>query len=119
MAKNQILGASGEEAVSRYLESKGAIILDRNWRIKAGEIDLIAQTTENLIAFIEVKSRTSRKFGDPLEAITPEKALRIQKLALAWLVLHGLWGCEYRVDCAGVIFAHDGRYEIDYREGAL
>jgi len=119
MMKNQILGASGEEAVMKYVEAKGFTVVDRNWRIKSGEIDLIARTPRGVMTFIEVKSRSSRSFGDPLEAINPEKALRLQKLALAWLVLHGMWGSEYRIDCAGVIFARDGRCEIDYREGIL
>ncbi len=115
----QILGARGEEVVFRYLQSKGFTILDRNWRIKTGEIDLVALAPTDEIAFVEVKSRSSRKFGDPLEAISADKAYRLQKLALAWLVLHNMWGKEYRIDCAGVIFSSDGRSEIDYREAVL
>jgi len=115
----QILGAQGEEAVFHYLQGRGFTILDRNWRIKAGEIDLVALTPNDEIAFVEVKSRSSLKFGDPLEAITADKAYRLQKLALAWLVLHNMWGKEFRIDCAGVIFGTNGKSEIDYRESVL
>lgn len=115
----QLLGATGEEMVSRHLTSRNYTVIDRNWRIRAGEIDLIARSPSGLIIFVEVKSRTSLKYGDPLEAISPLKAHRLQKLALAWLVMQGEWGSEYRIDCAGVLITPDGREEIDYREGVL
>ena len=119
MGKNQILGARGEELVAVYLEDRGYQILERNWRIKDGEIDLIAISDTNILVFIEVKTRTSNAFGHPLEAITKEKAHRLQKLALAWLVLNHRWGSDYRVDCAAVIIPSDLNYEIDYREAVL
>ena len=115
----QLLGATGEEYVSRYLKVRGVTVIDRNWRIKAGELDLIAKSEEGLYIFVEVKSRSSRKYGDPLEAITPIKAHRLQKLALAWLATHGALGSDYRIDCAGVLLTSDGRQEIDYRAGVL
>lgn len=115
----QLLGAAGEELVARFLLDRGYLIIDRNWRIRAGEIDLVARAPDGRIAFVEVKARRSLSFGDPLEAITPEKALRLQRLALAWLTIQGEWGSNYRIDCAGVLISRDGREEIDYREGVL
>lgn len=115
----QLLGATGEEIISQYLLARNYSVIDRNWRIRAGEIDLIARTPEGKIVFVEVKSRTTLKYGDPLEAISPLKAHRLQKLALAWLVMQGEWGSDYRIDCAGVLITADGRKEIDYREGVL
>jgi putative endonuclease len=115
----QLLGATGEEAVSRYLQARGYRVIDRNWRIRAGEIDLIALSPDGQFVFVEVKSRTSLTYGDPLEAITALKAHRLQKLALAWLVMRGEWGSNYRIDCAGVLISRDGRLEIDYRKGVL
>jgi putative endonuclease len=117
--KNQALGARGEDDVMKYLQQRGCIILDRNWRIKEGEIDLVAQSPDGEIIFVEVKSRSSRKFGDPLEAVNPVKAQRLQRLALAWLVTHSAFGRPFRIDCAGVLYSIDGRNEIDYREGVL
>lgn len=115
----QLLGATGETHVARFLEQRGITVLQRNWRIKAGEIDLIARSQSGEIIFVEVKSRTSKAFGDPLEAITPAKAHRLQQLALAWLSVNGAWGSDFRIDCAGVLIGPDGSCEIDYRESVL
>ena len=112
------LGASGEAIVSSYLESVGVKVIARNWRIKEGEIDLIARDDGTLI-FVEVKSRSSEKFGHPLEAIGREKALRLQRLALAWIATHDLWGADYRIDCAAVDFSDRLNPVIDYRPGVL
>jgi len=95
------------------------LILDRNWRIRTGEIDIVAKSPDGEFIFVEVKSRSSLAYGDPLEAISPTKAFRLQKLALAWLVMNGEWGSAYRVDCAGVLIAKGCKEEIDYREGVL
>ena len=116
--KEQVLGATGEALVSSYLESMGAIVIQRNWRIKGGEIDLIARHNGTLL-FIEVKSRSSDKFGHPLEAIGKDKALRLQRLALAWIATHDHWGANYRIDCAAVDFSDRLNPVIDYRAGVL
>ncbi len=112
------VGADGETLVASYLQSRGASIIARNWRIKEGEIDLIARSNETLI-FVEVKSRTSERYGHPLEAINAEKAHRLQRLALAWIAVHGEWGVDYRIDCAAVNFRDRLNPSIDYREGVL
>lgn len=112
------VGVDGETLVATFLVAKGAAILARNWRIKEGEIDLIARHAGILI-FVEVKSRTSEKFGHPLEAIGAEKARRLQRLALAWISLHDQWGADYRIDCAAVNFRDRLKPTIDYREGVL
>ena len=119
MGRNQILGAKGEDLVAVLLEGRGYQIIERNWRIKDGEIDLVAISDENVLVFVEVKTRTSSAFGHPLEAITREKAHRLRKLALAWLVLHHKWGNDYRIDCAAVIIPMGSDHEIDYRESVL
>ncbi len=119
MKNLQIFGAQGEELVAQFIKERGLEILARNWRIKGGELDLIGRNASGLLIFIEVKTRSSRTFGDPLEAITPEKAFRLQRLALAWLATHQLWGSDYRIDCAGVILQPSGECTIDYREGVL
>lgn len=122
MRNLQALGKSGESLVVRHLEDAGAIIIDRNWRVKTGEIDIVAYINETFI-FVEVKTRTSNAFGTPFDAITPEKAFRLQRLALAWLATHQAWGRDYRIDCAGVLASssnlEDARYDLEYREGVL
>ena len=118
MAKNKYadqLGKSGELHVARFLEHRHCRIIERNWRIKNGEIDIVAQSPDGIFLFIEVKSRSSEAFGHPLESISPGKVQRLQKLALAWLALHGKFGSAYRIDAAAV-FLRRGVFEIDYRE---
>ena len=66
-----------------------------------------------------VKSRSNAKFGHPLEAIGREKAHRLQRLALAWIATHDLWGADYRIDCAAVDFSDRLNPAIDYRPGVL
>ena len=118
MGRNQELGARGEDLVANYLVEHGYQIIDRNWRIKEGEIDLIAKSRNGSYSFVEVKTRSSLAFGHPLEAITKEKAHRLQCLALAWLAVNNQFGSEYLIDCASVLIAN-GRIEIDYRKGIL
>lgn len=118
MAKNQILGAKGEELVAQFIKTQGYEVIEKNWRIKEGEIDIVASDRSGKITFIEVKTRSNENFGHPLESIGPTKAYRLQRLALAWLVIHGKFGSDYSIDCASVLINNE-KYEIDYRQGVL
>ncbi len=117
--RNRQIGAFGEATIARYLETLGYDIIERNWRIKEGEIDLIACDSNSLLHFVEVKARSSRAFGDPLEAIDRDKARRLQRLALAWLATHHHLGSEFAIDVAAVLLAADGSHTIDFRENIL
>lgn len=122
MAKNpraEEIGKIGEVETKKYLQLRGYQILDTNWRIKEGEIDLVALTPHGIFLFIEVKSRSATTFGHPLEAITPEKARRIQRLARAWLATNSQSGSPYRIDVCAVLINQRSEAEIDYREGVL
>ena len=112
------LGEIGESRACDFLTNRGIQILERNWRIKSGEIDIVAQQ-DSVIVFIEVKTRRSSAFGHPLEAISMEKAARLQRLALAWLATHQRLGNEYRIDAIGIILGRSGELIIDYREAIL
>lgn len=68
----QKLGLIGEKIAAEYLKEKGYLIKERNFRVRRGEIDLIAEFKNNLI-FIEVKTRTSTIFGPPEEAVNRKK----------------------------------------------
>ena len=117
MGRNQIVGRIGEERVCRYLESQNIKLIEKNWRGRAGELDLIAIDSSGVIRFIEVKTRTSLKFGDPLEAINREKGIRLHKLAREWLVSNKSSN-KFQIDCVSVLFInHD--FVIDYREKVL
>jgi putative endonuclease len=81
-----VLGDEGERAAARFLEGRGYRILERNYRTRHGEIDLIAEDGRVLV-FVEVKVRFDDRFGGPAAAITRAKQARIARLArqyLAW-----------------------------------
>ena len=118
-SRNRQIGAFGEATIAKYLEALGYDIIERNWRIKEGEIDLIACDSHSLLHFVEVKARSSLAFGDPLEAIDRDKARRLQRLALGWLATHHQLGSDFSIDVAAVLLAADGSHTIDFRENIL
>jgi putative endonuclease len=78
------LGADGEEAAACFLAARGYVVLARNFRVREGEIDLIARR-DRVLAFVEVKTRRGRAFGPPAEAVTRRKQARIRGLARRYL----------------------------------
>ena len=116
---NQSIGAFGEEKVSEYLLAHHYEIIERNWRIREGEIDIVALSTKGVFSFIEVKTRTSLAFGHPFESISKVKLLRMQRLAMGWLATHGCLGCEYTIDVVAILIAADGTHTLEYRGNLL
>jgi putative endonuclease len=96
------VGRSGEAAVARWYRSAGYEVLDRNWRVREGEIDLVAQRDGTLV-FCEVKTRRSTAYGLPIEAITARKQQRLRVLASRWLDAHDHRPREIRFDVASVM----------------
>lgn len=84
MAHNLALGAHGEELAAQFLRDAGMEIVERNWRCRYGELDLIARDA-TVTAFVEVKTRSQLRLGLPAEAVTYAKQQRIRQLALRWL----------------------------------
>ncbi|MFG1707663.1 YraN family protein [Nonomuraea sp. M3C6] len=82
-AKNE-LGKHGEQIAVTYLEAEGMKIIERNWRCRHGEIDIIAEEGPNLVV-VEVKTRSGRSHGTALESVRPAKLARLQMLAAKWL----------------------------------
>jgi len=78
------LGHYGERVALRHLIDAGHEILDRNWRCDEGEIDIISRC-EGVITFVEVKTRSSSRFGEPAEAVGPRKQNKLRELAAIWL----------------------------------
>jgi putative endonuclease len=116
---NQKTGALGEEITAQFVTGRGDEILDRNWRIREGEIDLVTLGPDGIFHFIEVKTRSSLAFGHPLEAIDRDKAQRMQRLCLAWLATHGSLGCGYAIDVVAILIANDGSHTLEYRANIL
>ncbi len=113
--KQKELGILGENKATVFLQNLGYEILDRNWRTKKGELDIVARRPNGIIVFCEVKARSSKTYGDPLEAINNKKFLQVYKLALAWMLLHGIWELDFEIDCLGVTFQEFGKFSIDHR----
>lgn len=97
-------GARGEEAAARHLAQNGYAILARNFRVRWGEIDIIAEK-DGMLCFVEVKTRTSGRFGEPREAVDKRKRQHLWLAAEAYLAEHP-WEGPMRFDvmevrCAG------------------
>lgn len=112
---NRSLGASGEELAADHLEAQGFRILDRNWRNRRGEIDIVALHRTTVVA-VEVKTRSGTGYGNPLEAITARKAARIRGLLLDWAREHDVRG-SLRVDAIGITLQPGGAPLIDHLRG--
>ncbi|PLS28060.1 endonuclease [Bifidobacterium anseris] len=83
------LGATGEETARAWLECRGVRVIGMNYRTRYGEIDVIAVTPNRTILFVEVKTRRTRRFGAPEEAVHPAKQVNLRRAAGQWLATRG------------------------------
>ena len=116
MNAKDILGRRGEQLAVEHLQRAGLRILDRNWRCADGEIDIVAAERRALVV-CEVKTRSGVKYGTPLEAITRQKRNRLRRLAIRWLVAHGILFDEIRIDVVGVLRSESGEFSVDHVRG--
>jgi putative endonuclease len=98
----QRLGARGEDLAAAWYEEQGYEVLDRNWRCRLGELDLVVRRGRTIV-FCEVKARSSTAFGTPAEAVTPVKRNRIRHLAARWLEDGRTRAGEIRFDVVAVL----------------
>jgi putative endonuclease len=109
-------GGYGEASAAHYLVEQGMVVLDRNWRCAAGEIDLVLRDGAVLV-FCEVKTRASAAFGAPLEAVTPAKVARLRRLAVRWMQEHAVYADHVRLDLVGVRLDVTGPGRFDHARG--
>mgnify|MGYP001559559692 CR=1 FL=1 len=95
------IALKGERIAALYLRNKGFKILESNFRKGYGELDIIA-TDKDTLVFIEVKTRTSSKYGNPLEAITPWKLKSLVKTAQYYKITHPKLPDRLRIDAVAV-----------------
>lgn len=95
------LGRRGEDLAARELKRRGYRILDRRWRCRLGELDIVAWDGE-VLAVVEVKTRSRTDFGPPVDAVDREKRLRLRRLAQVYLKARNLRGVSVRFDVVGV-----------------
>jgi len=111
-------GYKGEKIAAEYLESKGYEIKKSNFHFgKAGEIDIIAEK-DNELVFVEVKFRTSKSWGDPLESITPKKARTLRKIAEGYLYVNKIYDKACRIDVIIIDF-REKEHSINHIENAI
>lgn len=112
------LGAWGESVAARYLKRHGWRILARNYRFQRREIDLVA-LRDGVVAFVEVKTRSSERFGDGAEAVTPGKQRAIAAVASAWIEEHPEVDTSgYRFDLITITPSTPGRCRLRHLEDA-
>jgi putative endonuclease len=109
MARHNLQGSAAEERALRHLQAQGLQLLERNFRSRCGEIDLIMRQGEALV-FIEVRYRQSRNYGSPLETVTPTKQRRLINAASHYLQRRNL-DLPCRFDVVGISGLQQERIE--------
>lgn len=99
---NRTLGERGEAIAAAYLKGQLFTIIERNFRCKGGEVDIIARDGKTLV-FVEVKTRRTLSFGPPQMALTPFKQRQISKAALTWLAKKKQFNASARFDVIAII----------------
>ncbi|MFL6138013.1 MAG: YraN family protein [Frankiaceae bacterium] len=123
MRVKDAVGRFGEDVAAEFLQRAGLRIVQRNWRCREGELDIVARDGDELV-FCEVKARSGNGFGSPVEAVTPAKVRRLRLLAARWLAEdRGAGslgrGCStVRFDVVGVLRAPDG-VTVEHVRGVL
>jgi putative endonuclease len=109
------IGALGEQLAVQHLEAMGLTVLERNWRCRFGELDVIAlDEAARVVVFVEVKARTTDRFGGVAYAVTPDKVRRLRRLAGLWLAGGGRSWSGVRIDVIGVRFGRTRVPEITH-----
>lgn len=116
MAEHNDLGKFGEEQAVDYLQKNGYEILETNWTFQKAEIDIIAQK-ENILAIVEVKTRSSIEFGLPQDFVKPKKIQLLVKAVNEYVISNDL-DVEVRFDIIA-IYKEGKEYKIDHIEEAF
>jgi putative endonuclease len=117
---NRKTGELGEEVATNFLITHGYRILERNFRCKGGEVDIIGREPDNgSLVFIEVKARRGLSYGVPQLAVTPFKQRQISKAALTWLSKNRLHDTNARFDVIAILLHTDGQHAIDHITNAF
>lgn len=97
------LGRDGEDRAARWYAERGYEVLARNWRCAEGELDLVVERG-GVVVVCEVKTRSTERFGSPLEAVDRRRQVRLRRAAARWLATsHDGWAAQVRFDVAAVV----------------
>jgi putative endonuclease len=117
-ARRVALGRYGERVAGRRLVDQGMVVLDRNWRCDAGEIDLVLRDGDVLVV-CEVKTRVSDVCGTPHEAVTAKKLERLKRLAVLWAEAHDVHPTEVRIDLVAIHHQPRGAALVEHVPGLV
>ena len=113
------LGSWGEAAAARFLEGRGYLVRETNYRCPEGEIDIVAQKDDCLV-FVEVRTRRSLGFGTPEESVTAAKKEKLTNTALYYVATHTGLPADWQVDVVAVEVGQDGEVRrLEHIEDAL
>lgn len=113
------LGQRGEQLAAERLAAMGYEIVERNYRCKAGEIDLVARQGGGWV-FVEVRTRRGDRFGTPEESVTARKRAHIIASAQHYLQAHDALEADWRIDAVAIVLTTAGRLErLDVIENAV
>jgi putative endonuclease len=110
-------GLGAEQRAAAFLEEAGYCILDRNFRCRYGEIDLVVERGE-LLCFVEVRMRSSATWGDPSQTVSLSKQRRIVKTALHYLIAHAISNRMLRFDVIAII-GQGAEARVEHLPGAF
>ncbi|MBD3780981.1 MAG: YraN family protein [Micrococcales bacterium] len=111
-------GRLGEGLAADALRAEGFEVLDRNWFGPGGELDLVVLDRDaDEVVGVEVKTRTSRTFGTPAEAVTPAKVRRLRRLLAHWLATHDVRARGVRLDVVAVELRHAEPPRLEHVRG--
>jgi len=112
---NRQAGYQGEEIASAFLTARGYRILERNFRCKGGEVDIIVrEPRDKCLVFVEVKARRNLSYGVPQLAVTPFKQRQISKAALTWIARHNQHDQNARFDVIAILLDSGGRHTVEH-----
>jgi len=115
--KTKTLGEKGEDIAAAFLKKKGYNILFRNYKCSFGEIDIIAKH-KKILSFVEVKTRSTKKYGLPQDAVTSVKQTKISRVALEFIQRYKMENRAARFDVVSVQCFNNG-YAVDLIENAF
>ena len=116
MAEHNDLGKLGEELAVEFLQEKGFVVLETNWTFQKAEIDIIAQK-DNILAVVEVKTRSSIDFGLPQDFVKPKKIQLLVKAINEYVIINDL-EVEVRFDIIA-IHKENKKFNIEHIEEAF
>ncbi len=118
MRAKDAVGRYGEDVAARFLQDAGWQVLDRNWRGRDGELDLVARDGSALVV-VEVKTRRGTGYGHPAEAVTACKVARLRRLTAQWVAAHDVRPASIRIDVIAVLVPRSGAAQVEHLVGVV